>query len=132
MVLSRLWRTSQIPVKLCMELWQYRTNCERAYVQNFAYIPSATLRGWYGNFMVPNDAVCFSRPLLTVNFRFLRKDFTYWRSVRDESRDHGRTCFIIAYQCSAHREMQRSSLRNNFSKHTIFWTKIEMSRGCNT
>lgn len=86
-----------------MDLRHYRTNSEREYVQNIANIPAATLWGWRDKFEVSNDAMCFTRPLLTVDFLFVWKNSTYWRPPQDESRDRHKTGFRIPYQCSAHR-----------------------------
>lgn len=77
-----------------MDLWQYRTNGEWDYFQNVANIPAALLRRRRNKFEVSDDAVCFSRPLLTVAFRFVRKDSAYWRSIRDEIRDRRKTGLV--------------------------------------
>lgn len=64
----------RIPVELDMDLLRYRTNGERVYVENMAKILAALLRRWWNKFEVSDDAVCFPRPLLPVNFHFVQKD----------------------------------------------------------
>ena len=128
--LSRLWRTSPIPPELGLDMFQYRTNGEREYCRRLAAIPAASIQAWRGQFMVTDDAVCFGKPLVSVDFRFVRKDSAYWRSVRDENRDRRRTGMIIPYQCSGSREMNRAAKRQSFARATVGWTRLESPRGC--
>lgn len=63
MGLSRLWCTAPIPVGLDVDLWKYRTNGGREYVQNLANIPATLMRRWSIKTEVLDDDVYFSSPL---------------------------------------------------------------------
>ena len=82
--------------------------------------------------MVAQEAICFPKPLVRVDFRFMTKNNTYWKQfVRDEHRARVKTGMIIPYQCTAWRELNKSSCRRGFPRATPGWSRIETPRGCN-
>ena len=66
-----------IPESVGVDLFVHRTCGEIPYVQALTSIPLATIEGWRGVIGVRQAAICFAKPLLRVEFRFLSKRSEY-------------------------------------------------------
>ena len=129
--LCRLFEVDTIPATMNVDMFVYRTRGEVDYVQALSEIPVATIEGWRGRMMVTQQALCFTKPQLRVEFRFLSKNSRYWQEqVRGERRARTMTGLAIPFQCPQFHLMKNGARHRAFAKLTLGWTHIEVPRGC--
>ena len=127
----RLLTTELLSSTLGMDLFVSRTRGEVPYISRLAAIPEERLESWREQVMVAQEALCFTKPQLCVEFRYIRKDSRYWTDyVRGERRARTKTGLAIPYQCTTHHLMTDEGRRAAFPRVTSGWDLIEVPRGC--
>ena len=131
MGLRRLFCIEPIPSSVGVDLFVYRTRGEIPYVQALVSIPLATIEGWRGVTGVRQAAICFAKPLLRIEFRFLSKRSEYWlEQVADERYDRSLWNLAVPFQCPQARQMTRDARRRGFCRFPEAWQRYEVAQGC--
>ena len=130
--LSRFKTFTMVPANLDMDLFQYRTQGEIDYVRNLANIGPELIEEWRGQVDVDDRALCYAKPQLCVEFRFLEKGGSiYWNNyVRNERRLRASTGLAIPYQCLTEKHLTNARKAEAFPKLTIGWSRLEVPMGC--
>ena len=93
-----------------MDLFAYRTSGEIPYVRKLLAIPPGLLDSWKGVVGVRQAAICFTRPLLPMEFRYLIKNDEYWlKQVPDERFARSLWNLDIPFFCLQAWEMTRDA-----------------------
>ena len=123
--LRRLFCIEPIPSSVGVDLFVYRTRGEIPYVQALVSIPLATIEGWRGVTGVRQAAICFAKPLLRIEFRFLSKRSEYWlEQVADERYDRSLWNLAVPFQCPQARQMTRDARRRGFCRFPEAWQRV--------
>ena len=95
-------------------------------------ITPAQVSSWRGTFGVDQAALCYTRPLLRREFRFLRKDTEFWlQHCRFERRVRSANGFLVPYQHLKFNEMRGNARHKRYIAVDDRWRQIEVPRGCN-
>ena len=109
-----------------------RTYTEVGYIDALNEIPAATINGWRGRLTVSQDAYVWNKSMLMAEFRYLRKDSSYWvKSVADTRRFRSRLNRAVPYECLNMFGLHDGYFLNGFAELTPQWRKLEVPRGCN-
>ena len=100
--LKRLLSTEPIDAAWGLDLWTHRTGGEIPYVQNLCSITGVEIEKRRGQSGVDIGAVCYAKPLLCVDFRYVRKSrVPYWNNdVKYEHRCAYALGRIVPRQCA--------------------------------
>jgi len=124
--------TSVVPAAEVSGAAVCRTYTEVGYINAISEIPAATINGWRGRRTVSQDAYVWNKSMLLAEFRYLRKDSSYWmKSVADTRRFRSRLNRAVPYECINMFGLQDGYFLNGFAELTPQWRKLEVPRGCN-
>lgn len=113
-------------------MFVYRTNGEVEYLRRLNVLPDILLEEWRGQSAVAPAALCFPRPQLVKEFRFSRKQGSYWTAfVRNERRSRSKYGVAVPYQCLNTFGLKGEYFQRAFPRLNQAWQRIEVPRGCN-
>jgi len=114
-----------------VDLFAYRTSGEIPYVRKLLAIPPGLLDSWRSAVAVHQAAICFTRPLLPLEFRYLTKnDETWLNQAPDERFARNLWNLAIPFFCTQWWEMTRDARRHDFRKLIEAWERFEVAQGC--
>jgi len=129
---SRLSMDDVISLETGVDLFAYRTSGDIPYVRRLLAITAELLNSWKSVVGVRQAAICFDRPLLPMEFRYLTKNTGYWlHQVPDERFARSLWNLAIPFFCPQAWEMTRDARRRGFSKLIEAWERFEVAQGCN-
>lgn len=115
-----MYEIDPIPATLGVDAFVYRTRGEISYVQALTNIPLRNIEGWRDTIGVRQAALCFQKPLLRVEFRYLTKRSRYWLSwIADERRFRSTLNVAVPYQCPQVVLMNRDARRRSFNRFPL-------------
>lgn len=113
-------------------MFLFRTNGEMEYFRRLCTLPPIILEVWRNHDGISMTAVCFPRPQLVKEFRFTRKQGSYWSAfVCDERRNRSKYGVAIPYQCINTFHLKGEYFQRAFARLTPAWQRIEVPLGCN-
>lgn len=122
--------TSNVPADEVSGAAVCRTFTEVGYVLALGEISEATINGWRNRRAVVQEAYVWGKSMLMAEFRYLRKDSSYWlKSVADTRRFRSRLSRAVPYECINILGLRHSYLANEFAELTPFWRNLEVPRG---
>ena len=131
--LNRTVGTDIIPMPMPgehdLDTWYYRTEGEAGYGEKLMQLDYARYRGVID---VKQDVLCFDRPILRAEFRYLRKNNqeSFWDLIRWERRARCRLGILVPYQMVEAERIHRSHYASRYVVATKVWESLEVPRGC--
>lgn len=121
-----------IPRELGVDAFQYRTFGEVGYVKRLAALDKSLVESWVDVVDVDDRALCFGKPQLSVDFRFVEKATSqYWSNfVRNERRVRETTGYAVPYQYLTQNNITVARRGDAFARLTVGWSRIEVPMGC--
>ena len=133
LVYARLGRSHDadlIPESYGFDTWSFRTYGESYYG---AILSQIDYRQWRGQTIPRDDALCFDRPILRAEFRYVTRYGTaraYWRMIEWERRMRSRTGFFIPYQCLEAERLTPTAKIGRYVRIPDHFADVEVPRGC--
>ena len=116
-----------IPASYGFDAYAYRTTGEMAYVDNLLGL---RIRDWEGRRTVDATLLCWQRPILRAEFRYVPKPQTFWEWKYWERRMRARTGLLIPYHC-IEAECILTELRyRRWPRVPEAFAAVEMPPGC--
>lgn len=113
-------------------MFMYRTDGEVEYLRRLNALPGTLLEEWRGRSTIAPAALCLPRPQLVKEFRFSRKQGSYWTAfVRNERRNRSKYGVAVPYQCLNTFSLRGEYFQRAFPRLNQAWQHIEVPRGCN-
>ncbi|CAN8067188.1 unnamed protein product [Agarophyton chilense] len=127
--LHRFISTVLFPQDWELDTWKARTDGEGySYIETLVEVD---VSGWRGVRGVRDAALCFQKPLLRAEFRFLRKrDIPYWDYPRWERRTRSHLGYLVPYQMIEIDRIRRNARFGRYIGIPEHWAATESRRGC--
>ena len=133
-VYQRMFRfpgRERVPPRLGLDMWAFRTDGEVSYGYTLADLDWMK---WRGEVCPRTEALCFGRPILRADFRYVRKfDIApeYWDRVKWERRARSRTGYFVPMHCIEIDLVRRRSRASRYVAlpGTFCSGQMEMPRG---
>ena len=99
--MNRTVGTDIVPASLAgehdLDTWYFRTECEAGYGEKLMKLDYSRFRGMID---VHQEALCFDRPILRAEFRYIRKNDQeqFWDLIRWERRARSQLGILVPYQ----------------------------------
>lgn len=127
---------SLIPESYNTDTWQYRLDEEIPYLEKLmAWGQGDPVQKadalWRNTEEVSQEAIFWAHPILSKNFRTLKRVETlfYTKTVRFERRTRSQTGFFVAYQMLEASEMLRTFLPGRYVRTSSWWADYEVPQG---
>ena len=120
-----------IPASLGLDLWVFRTAGEVEYGYNLA---SLDWNQWKGRVRPDDAALCFDRPILRADFRYVRRyevASDFWERVKWERRTRSRSGYLVPYHCIEIDMVRRNARRSRYVAVPSAFSRgeVEVPRG---
>ena len=126
--------SGQLLYPICWDLdcWAARYPSEFHFARRVSEISSAQVEGWKGVFDVTNEALLFTRSLLPLEFRYLRKRElrSFNEFARLERRNRSRFGYLLPYQHTEFALLTDRARESRFVPIDRYWRQLEVPRGC--
>lgn len=118
-----------IPLEYQFDIGTFRTRGEMSYGRELA---SLDVTPWHGQMRPYDTALCWTRPILRAEFRYLRKSsrYQFFQAIRFERRCRSRYGYLVPYQNVEIERIHPRSLRGRYLALPGMWSNLEVPRGC--
>ena len=122
--------TTLVPPEFEFDFFLYRTRGEELYGERLVQQLENAVK-WRGEPEQRLEALCFSRPILRVEFRFLRRydDESFWGHIKWERRVRSRFGLLVPYQMVELESVAVSRRGDRYVSILEHWGLSEMPRG---
>ncbi len=130
--LNRLNTIQPIPDDIDCDMFALRYESDAEYLRALNAIPEATRQGWVGVVGVRQEALCYTGPMLRLEFRYNTKSSDYWLNWCAEERFFRcRYGQVIPYHCPQAVLMNHEARRRSFVRLPAGWDRYEVPQGAN-
>ena len=134
LIYQRMYRfpgREPVPARLRLDMWAFRTDGEIQYGYNLARLD---WNRWHGRIRPRVEALCFARPILRADFRYVSKfDVApeYWGRIKWERRARSRTGYLVPMHCIEIDRVRRNSRASRYLALPATFSngQMEMPRG---
>lgn len=127
--MSRTLSDVPIPPALQLDLGLYRTDGEISYAERLSQLDVSRWRGFFGP---DTGALCWTRPIILAEFRYIRKGSrgNFKESIRFERRCRRRFGYMVPYQSVEAQRFHPRHLQGRYVRIPNCWGSLEMPGGC--